>query len=133
MVRSAFKRLGTNTTDIAMSELRIIKHLDVIEFYELEHFVDRSDFLDKAYSYQLFFNIARPNSYKENKTPWQLAREKEPDLSERIALIPPVFIEDLMEKYLDYPPSGGHDVPSTPFPAEMSEQDLFITPLKVRM
>jgi hypothetical protein len=29
-------------------------------------------------------------------------------------MIPPVFIEDLMEKYLDYPPSGGHDVPSTP-------------------
>ena len=97
------------------SDVETIHNLIEIEFYELEHFVDRTDFLDKAYSYQLFFNIARPNSYKENKTPWQLAREKEPDLSERIALIPPVFIEDLMEKYLDYPPSGGHDVPSTPF------------------
>ena len=84
------------------------------EFYEIEHFADRRNFLDKAYSYQLFFNIARPNSYKENKTPWQIAREKVPDLSERVPLIPPVFIEDLMEKDLENLPLGGHDVSSTP-------------------
>ena len=96
------------------SDVETIHNLMELEFYELEHFADRKDFLDKAYSYQMFFNFARPNSYKENKTPWQLAREKQPDLSERIAMIPPVFIEDLMEMYLDYPPSGGHDVPSTP-------------------
>ena len=96
------------------SDVETVHNLMELEFYELEHFTDREDFLNKAYSYQMFFNFARPNSYKENKTPWQLAREKVPDLSERIAMIPPVFIEDLMEKYLDYPPSGGHDVPSTP-------------------
>jgi transposase len=84
------------------------------EFYELEHFSDPHDFLARAYSYQLFFNLARPNSYKENKTPWQLAKEKELGLSQSIALIPPVFIEDLLEIKLENPLKWGHDVSSTP-------------------
>jgi hypothetical protein len=84
------------------------------EFYEIESIADRSDFLAKAYSYQLFFNLARPNSYKENKTPWQIVREKEPDLSQLIAMIPPVFIEDLLEMKLENPLKRGHDVSSTP-------------------
>jgi len=84
------------------------------EFYEIEHFSDPHDFLERAYSYQLFFNLARPNSYKENKTPWQIAKEKEPTISQSIALIPPVFIEDLLEKKLENPLKWGHDVSSTP-------------------
>jgi len=47
---------------------------------------------------QLFFNLKRPNSYKENKTPWQLAGEKQTGISKEIAMIPPVFIGDLMNK-----------------------------------
>ncbi|MFO7915708.1 MAG: hypothetical protein R6U43_08445, partial [Candidatus Krumholzibacteriales bacterium] len=63
---------------------------------------------------QLFFNLERPNSYKEYKTPWQLAREKQPGLSKEIAMIPPVFIGDLMNKELEYLPQGGYDVSSVP-------------------
>jgi len=96
------------------ADVETIHSLMEREFYELEHFSDPHDFLAKAYSYQLFFNLARPNSYKENKTPWQIAKEKEPELSQRIALIPPVFIEDLLEKKLENPFQRGHDVPSTP-------------------
>jgi transposase-like protein len=84
------------------------------EFYEIEHFTDPYDFLQKAYSYQLFFNLIRPNSHKENKTPWQIAKEKEPSLSQSIALIPPVSIEDLLEMKLENPLIRGHDVSSTP-------------------
>jgi hypothetical protein len=52
--------------------------LKMIEFYNQTHNVSLTaklfstslkDFLDKAYTYQLFFNIVRPNTYKENKTP----------------------------------------------------------------
>jgi transposase len=96
------------------SDVETVHNVMEQEFYEIENFADRPDFLDKAYSYQLFFNIERPNSYKENKTPWQLAREKVPDLPESVALIPPVFIEDLMEKDLENLTLGGHDVSSTP-------------------
>jgi hypothetical protein len=84
------------------SDVETAHNLVEVEFYELEYFKDRNDFLDKAYSYQLFFNLLRPNSYKENKTPWQLAKEKQPGLSEAIAMIPPVFIENLMNKDLEY-------------------------------
>jgi transposase len=84
------------------------------EFYEIEHIIDRSDFLAKACSYQLFFNLARPNSYKENKTPWQIVREKEPGLPQSIAMIPPVLIEDLLEIKLENPLRWGHDVSSSP-------------------
>lgn len=96
------------------SDVETVHNLVEVEFYEIENFENRIDFLDKAYAYQLFFNLKRPNSYKENKTPWQLAEEKQPDLSKKIAMIPPVFIEDLMEKDLENLAQGGHDVSSVP-------------------
>jgi len=97
------------------SDVETVHNLVEIEFFEIEKFRDRAEFLDKAYSYQLFFNLQRPNSYKEYKTPWQLAREKQPGLSKKIAMIPPVFIGDLMNKELEYMPQEGYDVSSVPF------------------
>jgi transposase len=96
------------------SDVETAHNLVEMEFYELENFEDRVDFLQKAATYQLFFNLMRPNSYKENKTPWQLAKEKQPHLPRKVAMIPPVFIEDLMENNLENFVLGGHDVPSTP-------------------
>ena len=97
------------------SDVETVHNLVEIEFYELENFEGRDDFLDKAATYQLFFNLKRPNSYKENKTPWELAKKKQKNLSKSIAMIPPVFIEDLMEKDLENLAQGGHDVPSVPY------------------
>ena len=97
------------------SDVETVHNLIEVEFYELEHFEDVDDFMRKAYQYQIFFNLFRPNTYKENKTPWQLAKEKQPDLSKEIAMIPPVYIEDLMNKELELSATGGHDVSSVPF------------------
>ncbi len=97
------------------SDVETVHNLVEVEFYEIENFEDRDDFLDKAYTYQLFFNLMRPNSYKENKTPWQLAVDKQPKLSKKVAMIPPVFIEDLMDKDLENLAQGGHDVSSVPW------------------
>ena len=72
------------------ADVETVHNLIETEFYEIEHFSSRQNFMDKAYSYQLFFYLVRPNSYKENKTPWQLAKEKYPGLSVDIARIPPV-------------------------------------------
>ena len=104
------------------SDVETVHNLVEIEFYELETFTNRKDFLNKAYTYQLFFNLLRPNSYKENQTPWQIAKKKEPNLCVDIALIPPVLLEDLLVKELDstdrkmydFLQEGGHDVSSTP-------------------
>jgi transposase-like protein len=96
------------------ADVETIHNLVEMHFYEIETFRDRPDFLEKAYAYQLFFNLVRPNSYKENKAPWQIAREKNKTLSVEIAKIPPVFLEDLLDKDLERQLKGGHDVSTVP-------------------
>ena len=48
------------------------------EFYEVERFSSRRNFLQKAASYNLWFNVARKNSYKGHRTPWEIAYEPQP-------------------------------------------------------
>lgn len=96
------------------ADVETVHNLIEMHFYEIESFRDRQDFLEKAYTYQLFFNLVRPNSYKESKTPWQIAKEKNPTLSMEIAKIPPVFLEDLLDKDLERQRQGGHDVSTVP-------------------
>ena len=96
------------------ADIETVHNLVEMEFYEVEDFKHRPDFLNKAYSYQLFFNLMRPNSYKENKTPWQIAKEKNPNLSVEVAKIPPVFLDDLLNKKLELLSQGGYDVSSVP-------------------
>ncbi len=50
---------------------------------------------DNGTEYILFFNLVRPNTYKENQTPWQIVSKKQPNLSVEIVKIPPVFLGDL--------------------------------------
>ena len=96
------------------SDVETVHNLVEIEFYEIEDFENRKDFLNKAYSYQLFFNLVRPNTYKENQSPWKIASKKEPNLSIEIAKIPPVFLDDLLQKRLDFYYEVGYDVSSVP-------------------
>ena len=84
------------------------------EFYEIETFADRADFMRKANTYQLFFNLERPNTYKEHKTPWQLAREKKPDLDKRLLMIPAVDLDLLLKHYLAFLTQGGKDLLTNP-------------------
>ena len=77
------------------SDVETIHNLMEMEFYEIEQFQNRLDFFNKAASYLLYFNLHRPNSYKEHKTPWQLAQEKNPDLDKRLLMIPPVDLDQL--------------------------------------
>ena len=96
------------------ADIETAHNLIEVEFYEVENFKDRDDFLNKAYSYQLFFNLMRPNSYKEGKTPWQIAKEKETELPIEVAKIPPLFLDDLLPERIELLPRGGYDVPSLP-------------------
>ena len=78
------------------SDVETIHNLMELELYEIESFQNRQDFFNKASCYQLFFNLHRPNSYKERKTPWQLAQEKNSDLDQRLLMIPPVDLDKLL-------------------------------------
>jgi hypothetical protein len=79
------------------SDVETIHNLVEPEFFEIEQFENREDFFAKATSYQLFFNLKRPNSYKENKSPLQLALEKKPDFNQRLLLVPPVDLDKLLK------------------------------------
>lgn len=96
------------------SDVETVHNLIEFEFYEIESFKDRTDFMQKAASYQFFFNFQRPNSYKENKSPWQLAKEKRPDLQPDALLLPPVDLDALLNKKFAFSAKGGYDVYSTP-------------------
>src|SRR3989338_9492582 len=97
------------------SDVETVHNLIEVDFYEIENFADRDDFMQKAYTYQLFFNLERPNTYKENKSPWQLAQEKLQDLPKDALMLPPVDLDALLNKKLASLTTGGYDVYSAPF------------------
>ena len=90
------------------SDVETVHRLIEDEFYDLESFSSRAEFLAKASLYQLYFNLARPNSHKQNLTPWQIIRQLDPRLPLTLCLLPPVL--------LDYrlPQQGGYDLPIHP-------------------
>ncbi len=97
------------------ADVETVHGLMETEFYEIETFIDRADFMSKAYTYQLFFNLERPNTYKEHKTPWQLAREKKPDLDKRLLMTPAVDLDTMLEHYTSFLAQGGKNVLTNPF------------------
>lgn len=80
------------------SDVETFHNLEKVEFFDLENFSSLDDFLDKAYTYQLFFNLIRPNTYKENKTPWDIVKEKNPDLPKDICMLPPIILDKMLNQ-----------------------------------
>jgi hypothetical protein len=95
------------------SDVETIHNLMEMEFYEIEQFKNRQDFMNKASTYQLFFNLHRPNSYKEHKTPLQLVQEKKPDIDQRLLMIPPVDLDKLLRWKINLI-QGGKDLLTVP-------------------
>lgn len=92
------------------ADVETVHRLIEDEFYEVEKFSNKSDFLFKAAAYNLWFNVARKNSYKANKTPWEIIQERNPNLSPRIAALPPVFLDHLLKKKLESKTERGYDL-----------------------
>ena len=97
------------------ADVETVHGLMETEFYEIEEFSCREDFMVKASTYQLFFNLERPNTYKEHKTPWQLTKEKKPDIDKRLLMIPPVDLDRMLNIYTDSLAQGGNNVLTDPF------------------
>jgi len=96
------------------ADVETVHGLMETEFYEIEKFTDRADFLNKANTYQLFFNLERPNTYKEHKTPWQLAQEKKTDLDKRLLMTAAVDLDVLLNVYTSLLTQGGNNVLTDP-------------------
>jgi len=107
------------------ADVETVHSLMETEFYEVESFAGRRRFLDKATSYNLYFNLARINSGKENRTPWALICDKyladhEADASKplepdpRLPILPPVYLDELWFRRLHATSPGGYDVRALP-------------------
>lgn len=96
------------------ADVETVHGLMETEFYEIETFADRAEFISKANTYQLFFNLERPNTYKEHKTPWQLAKEKKPDLDKRLLMTAVVDLDILLNTYTSFLAQGGKNVLTNP-------------------
>lgn len=96
------------------ADVETVHGLMETEFYEIENFTDRNNFMSKASTYQLFFNLERPNTYKENRTPWQLAQEKKPDLDKRLLMTAAVDLDVLLNTYITSLAQGGNNLLTNP-------------------
>ncbi len=94
------------------SDVETVHRLIEDEFFDLETFSSRPDFLAKASLYQLYFNLARPNSHKRGLTPWQIIRQLAPRLPLRVCLLPPVFLDYRLDAVRR---DGGYDLPRFPY------------------
>src|SRR5579864_8566790 len=90
------------------SDVETVHRLEEDEFFDLEDFSSRGDFLAKAHTYQLYFNLARPNSHKNYQSPWQIIEHLAPRSPLELCLLPPVFLDYYLND------SGGYDVPRQP-------------------
>jgi transposase len=90
------------------SDVETVHRLEEDEFFDLEDFASRGDFLAKVHTYQLYFNLVRPNSHKENLSPWQIIERLAPRSPLQLCLLPPVFLDYYLTD------SGGYDVTGQP-------------------
>jgi len=91
------------------------------EFYDIEGFTGRDDFLRKVAIFQHYFNFVRPNSYKKGKTPWQIVKEERPGISPEVLLLPPVILDDIFRPPFRFQIKDdrvGHNVPVDPGSSE---------------
>lgn len=68
------------------------------EFYCLETFKSRPDFLQKAAAYQDYFNLVRKNYHKGKKTPLDIIKERNPSLTSKTTQLSPLFLDETMYK-----------------------------------
>ena len=88
------------------------------EFYTVELFRSREDFLAKAATYQLTFNLIRKNSGKEWCTPWELVQKKLDHPHPDLPLFRPVYLDEVVEGASELAPTGtegGNDVSRHPY------------------
>jgi len=95
------------------SDVETVHNLIEQDFFEIEDFKDREEFFNKAYTYQTFFNLERPNTYKENKSPWELAREKNPKIRKEALMLPTIDL-DAEVRNIAFCAQGGNDVFTNP-------------------
>ena len=69
------------------------------EFFEIESFSGKNDFLNRVTTYQHWFNLLRKNSYKGKKTPLDLLLEwKGTSIKEEVFMLPPIILGNILKQ-----------------------------------
>jgi transposase len=99
------------------SDVETVHSIMEDEFYTLETFKDRQDFLAKAAMYLLTFNLIRKNSGKEWRTPWELIQEKIDHPHPDLPLFRPVFLDEVddVPELVPTDTEGGKEVSRHPW------------------
>jgi transposase len=104
------------------SDVETVHRLVEDEFFDLEAFASRAEFLAKTFTYQLYFNLVRPNSHKQYLSPWQILQRLQPRCPMQICLLPPVFLDYYLNN------TGGYDLPRRPYDAHRRSRRATRTP-----
>ena len=78
------------------SDVETFHNIEEVEFFDIEKFNNLTSMLDKTYTYQLFFNLIRPNTYKENQTPWNIVQKKNPKLLKTVCMLRPAILDKMV-------------------------------------
>ena len=84
------------------------------EFFEIETFSSPKVFFDKATAYTIWFNVARKNSYKKYKTPWDIISLRNKNIKPQIALLPALSLDLILKNDLDGSIERGYDIVQYP-------------------
>jgi len=86
------------------------------EFYDLENFEAVKDFHQRVSSYQVYYNLVRENSHKDNKSPWQIIKQIQPKMDPALAKLPALMLDWLGPDYItkDELLQRGYDLPCYP-------------------
>jgi transposase InsO family protein len=103
----AHHRLLLKANPNANADVESFHHHEEREFFDIEDFRSPDDFWEKITTYQDYWNIGRPNSYKGWRTPLEILRQADPTLKPQVLLLPPLWLPTLLPI-----PQGGHDVPN---------------------
>lgn len=75
------------------------------EFFDLENFTSPAQFIAAITTYQHFFNFARKNRSRDNKTPAELLALRAPNIDPRALLLPPIILDAPLGQDLSGPPA----------------------------
>lgn len=81
------------------------------EFYSCTAIESKTHFFAAAYSYMLFYNYFRPNSWKENLSPHEIVKKHIPNADENVLNLPPIQLEHLIPQLVQ---AGGYHLPEFP-------------------
>ena len=83
------------------SDVEIAHKLIEDEFYDLEGYKDRTEFLAKAYAYSLYFNYKRKNRWRGRKAPVEILKETESKIPSGVLNLPPILLDNYIDELLN--------------------------------